>query len=113
MLSSSSTRKRRVSVPAIVLLLLLATGCSGGASGGPDFGRPPPDTPMGDPERQTELLDNASAQVRYLAAKNLGLIGAESSPAIPKLETLEHSDPDPKVRRAAAKALKQIQAALE
>jgi hypothetical protein len=77
---------------------------------------PPPVTdlskaPWLDPKVQAEGLKQSDMRLRGLSAVNLGKIGAPAADALPALEELAQSDPEPKVRKLAREAIDKIRAA--
>jgi hypothetical protein len=90
-------------------LAFLFTGCGQQA---PPSEIPLEKTPWLNPTKQIELLKSSDYQLKVLAARNLGRIGAGAAAAIPELEKLRE-DKNPKVSKAASEAIEKIQAAMD
>ena len=67
--------------------------------------------PWLDTKAQMEGLKNSDFRIRGISAFNLGNMGANAAEALPELERLAASDPEPKVRENAREALGKIKAA--
>lgn len=93
----------------LAVSFLIFTGC-GGSDDVSKTG-PPAGTPMADPNRQLELLADPKPEIRRMAAKNLGAMGAEAEVAVSALEEMANNDPDEKARAAASEALQKIRGA--
>ncbi len=68
--------------------------------------------PWLDPKVQAEGLKNGDMRIRGLSAFHLGNIGERAADAIPALEKLAQTDPEPKVRELSKQAVDKIRAAL-
>jgi hypothetical protein len=97
----------RAALAMILFLAVLSIGCDNG----PPQVIDPTKTPWLDPKTQIESLKDSNFKIRGLAAFNLGNMGERAVDAIPELERLAQSDPNPKVRENAAAALEKIRAA--
>jgi HEAT repeat protein len=89
------------------VLLTSVLGCSGESPAPADLSQ----TPWLDPKVQVEGLKSKEVRIRAASVINLGNIGADAAAAIPELEKVAASDPEPKVRAKAAEALEKINAA--
>jgi hypothetical protein len=87
--------------------LAISCGCSKSAPPVTDLSK----APWLDPKVQAEGLKQSDMRLRGLSAVNLGKIGAPAAEALPALEELAESDPEPKVRQLAREAVDKIRAA--
>jgi hypothetical protein len=107
----SGDTSRGSSAPAATCVLLMLLG-----TGGCEPSVPPASESASAPWRhdapsQIDGLQNSDYRIRGLAAFNLGNMGADAGEAVPLLEKLAQSDPHPKVRENAQRAIDKIRAA--
>ncbi|RIK76096.1 MAG: hypothetical protein DCC67_14375 [Planctomycetota bacterium] len=106
------SRLRRSVLAVARLPLLAAAVCVGCQRQSPVGSTDPAKAPWFDPKVQIEGLSDADMRLRAASAINLGNMGAKASEALPMLEKLAASDPEPKVREKAREAAEKVRAAM-